>query len=116
MEIKVGQVYTFNDCETVDVINSISGDVIYYQIWQIKDLTYIDSNNRKVVWSKALPNNEGTLVDGESMTFKEWETAKEFAKKKYKYLGLMNIDYALNEKWHLVKKKKDGVYRVWSPK
>jgi len=43
MEIKVGQVYTFNDGETYDVINNIDKDgKIWYQIWQIKDLTYWD--------------------------------------------------------------------------
>lgn len=122
MEIKVGQVYTFNDGETYDVINNIGEDGrIWYQIWQIKDLTYWDEKtNSRVAWSKAMPNNEGTVVDIEVMTKKEFmgvfkngvfynKTKKTYGK----LLGEMNKDFGLNDKWHLV--PIDKATKKWKP-
>ena len=122
MEIKVGQVYTFNDGETYDVINNIGEDGrIWYQIWQIKDLTYWDEKtNSRVAWSKAMPNNEGTVVDIEVMTKKEFMSVFKNGvfynktKKTYgKLLGEMNKDFGLNDKWHLV--PIDKATKKWKP-
>lgn len=122
MEIKVGQVYTFNDGETYDVINNIGEDGrIWYQIWQIKDLTYWDEKtNSRVAWSKAMPNNEGTVVDIEVMTKKEFMSVFKNGvfynkiKKTYgKLLGEMNKDFGLNDKWHLV--PIDKASKKWKP-
>lgn len=122
MEIKVGQVYTFNDGETYDVINNIGEDGrIWYQIWQIKDLTYWDEKtNSRVAWSKAMPNNEGTVVDIEVMTKKEFMSVFKNGvfynktKKTYgKLLGEMNKDFGLNDKWHLV--PIDKATKKWNP-
>lgn len=122
MEIKVGQVYTFNDGETYDVINNIGEDgKIWYQIWQIKDLTYWDEKTKsRVAWSKAMPNNEGTVVDIEVMTKKEFMSVFKNGvfynktKKTYgKLLGEMNKDFGLNDKWHLV--PIDKATKKWKP-
>lgn len=123
MEIKVGQVYTFNDGETYDVIVSVEPDNIWYQIWQIKDLTYWDEKTkRRVLWSKAMPNNEGTVVDLECMTPQEFEDL--FNKGMYGYgydcngklLGEMNKDFGLNKDWRLVPIDKADKNKIWKPK
>lgn len=114
MEIKVGQVYTFNDGVTYDVIVSVEPDNIWYQIWQIKDLTYWDEKTKnQVVWSKAMPNNEGTVVDLENMEPKEFE---ELFNKQGKLLGEMNKDFGLNEHWRLVPIDKADKNKKWKPK
>lgn len=122
MQIKVGQVYTFNDGETYDVINNIDKDgKIWYQIWQIKDLTYWDEKTKsRVVWSKAMPNNEGTVVDIEVMTKKEFMSVFKNGvfynktKKTYgKLLGEMNKDFGLNDNWRLV--PIDKATKKWNP-
>ena len=121
MEIKVGQVYTFNDGETYDVINNIGEDGrIWYQIWQIKDLTYWDKETKsRVVWSKAMPNNEGTVVDIEVMTPKEFEDLFNKGVHNYGYdcdaklLGEMNKDFGLNDHWRLV--PIDKATKKWKP-
>lgn len=121
MEIKVGQVYTFNDGETYDVINNIGEDGrIWYQIWQIKDLTYWDEKTKsRVVWSKAMPNNEGIVVDIEVMTKQEFTDLFNKGVHGYGYdcngklLGEMNKDFGLNDKWHLVPIDKST--KKWKP-
>lgn len=121
MEIKVGQIYTFNDGETYDVINNIGEDGrIWYQIWQIKDLTCWDKETKsRVVWSKAIPNNEGTVVDIEVMTPKEFEDLFNKGIHGYGYdcngklLGEMNKDFGLNDDWRLV--PIDKATKKWKP-
>lgn len=121
MEIKVGQVYTFNDGETYDVINNIGEDGrIWYQIWQIKDLTYWDEKTKsRVVWSKAMPNNEGIVVDIEVMTKQEFTDLFNKGVHGYGYncngklLGEINKDFGLNDKWHLV--PIDKATKKWKP-
>ena len=121
MKIKVGQVYTFNDGETYDVINNIGEDGrIWYQIWQIKDLTYWDEKTKsRVVWSKAMPNNEGTVVDIEVMTPQEFEDLFNKGMHDYGYdcngklLGEMNKDFGLNDNWRLV--PIDKAIKKWKP-
>ena len=99
--IKVGQVYTFNNGETYDIIEEIEPNKIWYQIWQIKDLTYWDKKlNRYIIWSKGFPNHEGTCVELEYMTFEEF---RECFDKRGKYLGEMNKDFGLNEHFRLVR-------------
>ena len=111
MKIKVGQVYTFNDGETYDVIINIKKNgEIWYQIWQIKDLTYWDEKTKsRVVWSKAMPDNEGTFVDIESLLKEDFEKLYKDGIQYYedkrlygKLLGEMNKDFGLNDKFHLV--------------
>lgn len=103
MKIEIGQVYTFNNGTTYDIINHIEKDDIWYQIWQIKDLSYYDKATQSmVVWSKALPNNEGNFMDIDFMSKGEFEA---LFKEKGKLLGKMNKDFGLNQKWNLVPKK-----------
>lgn len=114
MDIKIGQVYTFNDGETYDVIVKIEKAKIWYYIWQIKDLTYWDEKTKsRVVWSKAMPNNEGTVVDLEVMELKEF---KYLFNRKGKLLGEMNKDFGLNKDWLLVPIDKADKNKKWKPR
>lgn len=117
MQIETGQIYTFNKSATYDVINHIEKgktkreDKIWYQIYQIGDLSYFDKKlNRSIVWSRAMPNNEGTFMDCEYMFRYEFE---ELFNKRGKFIGIMNTDFGLNDKWHLV--KKDIATKDWEP-
>lgn len=123
MQIKIGQVYTFNNGETYDVIVKIEKDKIWYQIWQIKDLTYWEKEiQSRVVWSKAMPNNEGTVVDLECMTPKEFEDLFNKGMHGYGYdcngqlLGEMNKDFGLNEHFRLVPIDKADKSKIWKPR
>ena len=118
MQIEIGQVYTFNKNKTYDVINHIEKDLkskrldrIWYQIYQIGDLSYFDKKlNRSIIWSKAMPNNEGTMMDVEYMYRYEFE---ELFNKQGKLIGVMNKDFGLNNNWNLV--KKDIATKDWEP-
>lgn len=112
MKIKVGQVYTFNDGETYDVIVDIDKKgKIWYHIWQIKDLTYWDEKTQsRVVWSKAMPHNEGTVVDLEFMTEQDFEDSFKISGK---LLGEMNKDFGLNDHFRLV--PIDKATKKWKP-
>lgn len=118
MQIEIGQVYTFNKSKTYDVINYIEKDFkskrfdkIWYLIYQIGDLDYFDRKlNRSIIWSKAMPNNEGTCMDVEYMYRYEFE---ELFNKQGKLVGVMNKDFGLNDKWNLV--KKDIATKDWEP-
>ena len=118
MQIEIGQVYTFNKSKTYDVINHIEKDLkskrldrIWYQIYQIGDLSYFDKKlNRSIIWSKAMPNNEGTMMDVEYMYRYEFE---ELFNKQGKLIGVMNKDFGLNNNWNLV--KKDIATKDWEP-
>ena len=108
MQIETGQIYTFNKSATYDVINHIEKgktkreDKIWYLIYQIGDLSYFDKKlNRSIIWSKAMPNNEGTCMDVEYMYRFEFE---ELFNKQGKFIGVMNKDFGLNDRWNLVKK------------
>lgn len=123
MKIKVGQIYTFNDGETYDVIVKIEKDKIWYQIWQIKDLTYWEEEiQSRIVWSKAMPNNEGMFVELEYMTPKEFEDLFNQGIHGYgydcnaKFLGEMNKDFGLNKHWRLVPINKADKNKKWEPK
>lgn len=123
MKFKIGQVYTFNDSETVDIINHFerteTGELkIWYQIWQIKDLTYFDEEKKEyIVWSKAMPNNEGTCIDLEYLTEDDWEAVAFACNDGYKYLGMVNKDWVLNKHFRLVKKENlKGKWYKWKPK
>lgn len=117
MQIETGQIYTFNKSATYDVINHIEKgktkreDKIWYQIYQIGDLSYFDKKlNRSIVWSRAMLNNEGTFMDCEYMFRYEFE---ELFNKRGKFIGIMNTDFGLNDKWNLV--KKDIATKDWEP-
>ena len=117
MQIEIGQVYTFNKSKTYDVINTIENgktkrfDKIWYLIYQIGDLDYFDRKlNRSIIWSKAMPNNEGTMMDVEYMYRYEFE---ELFNKQGKLVGVMNKDFGLNDEWNLV--KKDIATKEWKP-
>ena len=117
MQIEIGQVYTFNKSKTYDVINTIENgktkrfDKIWYLIYQIGDLDYFDRKlNRSIIWSKAMPNNEGTCMDIEYMYRFEFE---ELFNKQGKLVGVMNKDFGLNDNWNLV--KKDIATKDWEP-
>ena len=118
MQIEIGQVYTFNKSATYDVINYIEKDFkskrfdkIWYLIYQIGDLSYFDKKlNRSIIWSKAMPNNEGTMMDVEYMYRYEFE---ELFNKQGKLVGVMNKDFGLNDEWNLV--KKDIATKEWKP-
>lgn len=118
MQIEIGQVYTFNKSATYDVVNHIEKDFkskrfdkIWYLIYQIGDLSYFDKKlNRSIIWSKAMPNNEGTMMDVEYMYRYEFE---ELFNKQGKLVGVMNKDFGLNDKWNLV--KKDIATKEWKP-
>lgn len=117
MQIEIGQVYTFNKSATYDVINHIEKgktkrfDKIWYLIYQIGDLSYFDKKlNRSIIWSKAMPNNEGTCMDIEYMYRYEFE---ELFNKQGKLVGVMNKDFGLNDEWNLV--KKDIATKEWKP-
>lgn len=117
MQIEIGQVYTFNKSKTYDVINHIEKgktkrfDKIWYLIYQIGDLDYFDRKlNRSIIWSKAMPNNEGTMMDVEYMYRYEFE---ELFNKQGKLVGVMNKDFGLNDEWNLV--KKDIATKDWEP-
>lgn len=117
MQIELGQIYTFNKSKTYDVINYIEKgktkrfDKIWYLIYQIGDLDYFDRKlNRSIIWSKAMPNNEGTCIDIEYMYRFEFE---ELFNKQGKFIGVMNKDFGLNDRWNLV--KKDIATKDWEP-
>lgn len=117
MQIEIGQVYTFNKSKTYDVINYVEKgktkrfDKIWYLIYQIGDLDYFDRKlNRSIIWSKAMPNNEGTCMDIEYMYRFEFE---ELFNKQGKLVGVMNKDFGLNDNWNLV--KKDIATKDWEP-
>ena len=117
MQIELGQIYTFNKSKTYDVINYIEKgktkrfDKIWYLIYQIGDLDYFDRKlNRSIIWSKAMPNNEGTCMDIEYMYRFEFE---ELFNKQGKFIGVMNKDFGLNDRWNLV--KKDIATKDWEP-
>ena len=117
MQIELGQIYTFNKSKTYDVINHIEKgktkrfDKIWYLIYQIGDLDYFDRKlNRSIIWSKAMPNNEGTMMDVEYMYRYEFE---ELFNKQGKLVGVMNKDFGLNDEWNLV--KKDIATKEWKP-
>lgn len=117
MQIEIGQIYTFNKSKTYDVINHIEKgktkrfDKIWYLIYQIGDLDYFDRKlNRSIIWSKAMPNNEGTMMDVEYMYRYEFE---ELFNKQGKFIGVMNKDFGLNDEWNLV--KKDIATKEWKP-
>ena len=117
MQIEIGQVYTFNKSKTYDVINYVEKgktkrfDKIWYLIYQIGDLDYFDRKlNRSIIWSKAMPNNEGTCMDIEYMYRFEFE---ELFNKQGKLVGVMNKDFGLNDNWNLV--KKDIATKDWKP-
>lgn len=117
MQIELGQIYTFNKSKTYDVINHIEKgktkrfDKIWYLIYQIGDLDYFDRKlNRSIIWSKAMPNNEGTCMDVEYMYRFEFE---ELFNKQGKFIGVMNKDFGLNDRWNLV--KKDIATKEWEP-
>lgn len=89
MQIEIGQIYTFNKSKTYDIINHIEKgktkrfDKIWYLIYQIGDLDYFDKKlNRSIIWSKAMPNNEGTCMDVEYMYRFEFEELKELVREK----------------------------------
>ena len=107
MKLKVGEVFTANAGETYDVVVSvekINGEEKYwYDIWQIKDLTYWDKEQGKyVVWSEALSDNEGAKIDVECMTESELDSLQFGVGDQFKILGMMNKDFGLNDKFHLV--------------
>lgn len=117
MQIEVGQIYTFNKSKTYDVINYVEKgktkreDKIWYLIFQIGDLDYFDRKlNRSIIWSRAMPNNEGTCMDIEYMYRFEFE---ELFNKQGKFIGVMNKDFGLNDRWNLV--KKDIATKDWEP-
>lgn len=117
MQIEIGQIYTFNKSKTYDIINHIEKgktkrfDKIWYLIYQIGDLDYFDKKlNRSIIWSKAMPNNEGTCMDVEYMYRFEFE---ELFNKQGKFIGVMNKDFGLNDRWNLV--KKDIATKDWEP-
>lgn len=117
MQIEIGQIYTFNKSKTYDIINHIEKgktkrfDKIWYLIYQIGDLDYFDRKlNRSIIWSKAMPNNEGTCMDVEYMYRFEFE---ELFNKQGKFIGVMNKDFGLNDRWNLV--KKDIATKDWEP-
>lgn len=117
MQIEIGQIYTFNKSKTYDVINHIEKgktkrfDKIWYLIYQIGDLSYFDKKlNRSIIWSKAMPNNEGTMMDVEYMYRYEFE---ELFNKQGKLVGVMNKNFGLNDEWNLV--KKDIATKEWKP-
>lgn len=94
VEIKEGQIYTFDNGNTYNIINHIEDDNdIWYQIW------ITDQNN---IWAKLYPD-EIVFIDIDFISKYEFE---EMFKEHGKYLGQINKDYGLNDNWNLVKKKK----------
>lgn len=96
VELKEGQIYTFDQGKTYHIINHIEDDNdVWYQIWQVKP-------NEDNLWSKVYPN-EIFFMDIDFISKYEFE---ELLKEYGQYIGLMNKDYALNNNWNIVKKKK----------
>lgn len=94
MIIEEGQIYTFDNEKTYNIINHIEDDYdIWYQIWS-KDESYL--------YCKIHPN-EITFIDIDFISKYEFE---ELFKEYGKYIGKMNKDYDLNNNWNMVIKKK----------
>ena len=98
IDVKEGQIYTFNNDITYYIINHIEDDNdIWYQIWQAKEIP-----TKENWWFKIYPN-EIIFVDIDFISkyeFEEWYNVCG------KYVGLINKDYGLNNNWNMVKKNK----------
>lgn len=99
IEIKEGQIYTFNNGATYHIINHIEDDNdVWYQLWSKEEIS---------LWNKIYPN-EIVFIDIDFISkdeFAEWfETCG-------KFVGNMNKEFGLNDNWNMVKKKE--ATKVW---
>ena len=94
LEFEEGQIYTFDKGKTYQIINHIEDDNdVWYQLW---------SKEENSLWNKIYPN-EIVFIDIDFISKYDFEKLfNEYGK----YIGKMNKEYALNNNWNLVKKKK----------
>lgn len=108
---KLGQVYTFNDCQTIDVICKIeehNGEKRYwYHIFLMEDVLDKDG--------KVLLSGGGSWCELECMTDSEWEACAFACNDGYKYLGQMNKEWGIAEDWRLTNNKKEFKHK-WQPR
>lgn len=109
--MKVGEVYTFNGGQTIDVICKINkidnGYKYWYQIFVMKDIL---DDKGKVVLSGG-----GSCCDLEYMDDDKWEACAFAHDKDYKFLGIMNKDWGINKFFRLTNNKEEFAHK-WNPR